>query len=208
MLKELLDYLKLPFIFYIIKSLIMTFILILIISTTYKKIYKNDDYKLKFNILISIFILITTMIMSIIKININTSLGLLGILSLIRFRVKLKDFRDVGFILWGIGAGITIGTEHYLIGFVYSLVISLYFIVTNKKFSKKDLTNLLIIRTNNLDKTKLENLLLKECETFNNIATEKKQTYTEYIYNIHCKKQFKLKEKLNSKFELDFFEFI
>lgn len=192
----------------IFKSLCITFILISIIFFTYKRVYRSDDYKIKFNICLSIIILVTTMIITLIKNNLNISLGLLGIISIIRFRVKLNDFRDVGFILWGIGSGIAIGTENYLIGFTYTIVIAIYFIFLNTRTYKVDLFQTLIIRSNGLDEKKLEEILGKYCVSYKKIAIEEKQNYLEYIYTIQSKKQVKLKEKIISKLNISFIKFI
>lgn len=192
----------------LIKSLVMTFILILIIFFTYKKTYQSDDYKSKFNILLSVLILITTMIMNVIRTNLNVSLGMLGILSIIRFRVKISDFRDVGFILWGIGAGVTIGTEHYLIGFTYTIIISIYLIIVNNKIYKKNTGKILIVRSNKIDEKKLDALLTKECNVFQKIKNTKNETYTEILYTIECDKIRNLEDKLTSKLDLDFIKFV
>ncbi|MGL5208403.1 DUF4956 domain-containing protein [Cetobacterium sp.] len=192
----------------ILESLCITFILISIIFFTYKIVYRSDDYKIKFNICLSIIILVTTMIITLIKNNLNISLGLLGIISIIRFRVKLNDFRDVGFILWGIGSGIAIGTGNYLIGFTYTIVIAIYFIFLNTRTYKVDLFQTLIIRSSCLDEKKLEEILSKYCVSYKKIAIEKKESYLEYIYTIQSKKQVKLKEKITSKLNISFIKFI
>lgn len=192
----------------ILESLCITFILISIIFFTYKIVYRSDDYKIKFNICLSIIILVTTMIITLIKNNLNISLGLLGIISIIRFRVKLNDFRDVGFILWGIGSGIAIGTGNYLIGFTYTIVIAIYFIFLNTRTYKVDLFQTLIIRSSCLDEKKLEEILSKYCVSYKKIAIEKKENYLEYIYTIQSKKQVKLKEKITSKLNISFIKFI
>lgn len=207
-IEKITRYLELASIHDLIQSLIMTFILIAIIFFTYKRVYRSDDYKAKFNLCLSVIILITTMIISVIKTNLNISLGLLGILSIVRFRVKLNDFRDVGFILWGIGAGIAIATDHYLIGFTYTVVISLYFIFMNDKLRKSSSVNTLIIRGTNLEEKKIEEVLKKNCSSYKKLALEEKENYTEIIYDIECKKQEKLKEKLTSKVDIKFIKFV
>lgn len=207
-IEKITRYLELASIHDLIQSLIMTFILIAIIFFTYKRVYRSDDYKAKFNLCLSVVILITTMIISVIKTNLNISLGLLGILSIVRFRVKLNDFRDVGFILWGIGAGIAIATDHYLIGFTYTVVISLYFIFMNDKLRKSSFVNTLIIRGTNLEEKKIEEVLKKNCSSYKKLALEEKENYTEIIYDIECKKQEKLKEKLTSKVDIKFIKFV
>lgn len=185
-----------------------TFLLIIIIFFTYKRVYKGDEYKFKFNVCLAVIVLITTMIITIIKNNLNTSLGLLGIISIIRFRIKLKDFRDVGFILWGIGAGVAIGTENYLIGFLYTFIISIFFIFLNEFREQKNKDFVMVIRGLKIDEEKLEKILKKNCISYQKISFEEKEGYFEYIYNIKTEKYKKLKEKLVEKIELDLIKFI
>lgn len=185
-----------------------TFILIVIIFFTYKRVYKGDEYKYKFNVCLSVIVLVTTMIITLIKNNLNTSLGLLGIISIIRFRIKLKDFRDVGFILWGVGAGVAIGTGNYLIGFVYTFVIAVFFIFLNEIRDHKKKDYILVVRASKIDEEKLEKILKKQCQSYKKISFEKKEACIECVYNVETEKYMKLREKLVEKLEIDFIKFI
>lgn len=193
---------------HLIYSIGTTFLLITIIFFTYKKVYKGDEYKFKFNVCLAVMVLITTMIITLIKNSLNTSLGLLGIISIIRFRIKLKDFRDVGFILWGIGAGVAIGTGNYLVGFVYTFVISVFFIFLNEFSEHKKKDYVLVVRALKINEEKLEKILKKECLSYKKISFEEKEGYVEYIYNVETEKYRKLREKLVEKIELDFIKLI
>lgn len=192
----------------LVQSILLTLFSVMIIFFTYKRVFKSDDYKAKFNLCLTIIIIVTTMIITTIKTNINISIGLVGILSVIRFRVKINDFRDVGFILWGIGSGVAIATNHYLICFTYSVVISLVFVLMNDKLIKKGSVSTLIIRSKKLDNKKLEALLEQSCSYAKNIAINHKENYTEYVYDIDCKKREKLKEKILNKFNIGFIKFV
>lgn len=198
---------KLPSFGQVIQSILLTFIAIIIISFTYKQVYKGDDYKIKFNIFLSVVVLITTMIITTIRFNLNISIGLMGILSVIRFRMKLKDFRDAGFILWGIGTGVAIATDHYYIAFGYIIMVSTFFIIMSKKLQNEHATTL-IVRSKNLNQAKFETQLDSLCSEFKNLIVENKGTYTEYIYNIKCKRLNKLKEKIVDKFDVDFIKLV
>lgn len=84
---------------------------------TYKLTYSGAAYSRKFNISLGMITLITTMIMSVISNNIALSLGMVGALSIIRFRTAVKDVRDAAFIFWVIAIGIGSGVSQYsLIG--------------------------------------------------------------------------------------------
>ena len=83
-------------------ALIVSFFIMFI----YKISYVGTAYSRKFNISIGTITIITAMIMSIISNNIALSLGMVGALSIIRFRTAVKDVRDATYIFWAIAAGI------------------------------------------------------------------------------------------------------
>ena len=137
-----------------------------------------------------------------------TSLGLLGIISIVRFRVKLKDYRDIGFLLWSITIGIAIGTENYLSGIIYSILISLILLVSNISLKNLKQKNILIIRDKKVKQEKLEKFLVKEGIAFKFVLKNQYDNYEEYIYQLETKKIKKIKEKIITNFEYEFIRFI
>lgn len=193
-----------------IQSIIVAIVLGSLLFFTYKQVFRDGGYKIKFNINLLITVFITTMLMTLIRNNVATSVGLLGVISVVRFRVKIKDYRDVSFILWAIGIGISIGTKSYFLGFLYSIVISIILIALNKHFINFENVSLIIIRGNKIKEAKLEEILQKNCTEFNLSSKEEKEHYTEYIYNVNVKKNdvIKLKEKILDGIEPYFVKFI
>lgn len=190
-------------------SIVIIVILSYIIFFTYKKIYSSDNYNSKFCVLLIILIVITTMIINLIERSLMTSLGLLGLISIVRFRVKLKDFREIGFLLWAIAMGVAIGTENYVIGISYSIMISLLFLYFNRKIQRYYIGNILVIRSENISTRKLEDYFLKEGINYILTSEKKEVEYKEYIYHIYSEKKVKkLLEKLNKEFQFDYVKFI
>lgn len=192
------------------QSILAVIPLAIILFYTYKIVYRQGGYKIKFNINLVVTIFVTTMIMTLIKNNVATSVGLLGVISVVRFRVKLKDHRDVAFILWAIGIGVAIGTASYFLGFLYSIVISLTLIILNRYLIKMEKISLLIIRGDKIKSDKSDLILEKYCKEFTLISKEKKENYKEYIYNITLKKKDinKLKDELLEGSQADFIKFL
>lgn len=193
-----------------VQSIVVAVILGSLLFCTYKQVFRNGGYKIKFNINLLITVFITTMLMTLIRNNVATSVGLLGVISVVRFRVKIKDYRDVSFILWAIGIGISIGTKSYFLGFLYSIVISITLIVLNRHFINFENISLMIIRGNKIKDEKLEEIIQKNCNEFKLSSKEEKEIYTEYIYNVNVKKKniVKLKENVLEGIEADFVKFI
>ena len=68
--------------------------------------------------------MITTLVMSVIGNNVALSLGMVGALSIVRFRTAIKDPRDTAYIFWCIGIGICCGVSEFLVatigtGFIF-----------------------------------------------------------------------------------------
>ena len=105
------------------------------VMLAYKVTYSETAYSRKFNISLGAITIITTMIMSVISNNIALSLGMVGALSIIRFRTAVKDVRDAAFIFWAIAAGIGCGVSQYLLIGVGSVFLLLFLLLTKNVVS-------------------------------------------------------------------------
>jgi len=105
-------------------SLSITFILGMIIFITYKNNYNSISYNHTFNVSLIIMALITSMIILTISSNIVLSLGMVGALSIVRFRSAIKDPMDIVYLFWSISLGITTGAGLYPVALIASLFIS------------------------------------------------------------------------------------
>ena len=74
--------------------------------------------------------MITAMIIRTISSNISLSLGMVGALSIVRFRTAVKEPVDTGFMFWGISAGIMAGAGLYIIAIIASLMVGILYFVT------------------------------------------------------------------------------
>lgn len=101
--------------------LLIGFIVSLIIFITYKHTYTGVLYNPRFNVSLIMITMVTTIVMCVIGSNISVSLGMVGALSIIRFRTAVKDPRDTAFIFWGVVSGLACGTQNYVIAVLGSL---------------------------------------------------------------------------------------
>lgn len=95
------------------------------ICAVYKVITRKDFYNKNFSLSLLIIALITAAIILTIQSNIVVSLGMVGALSIVRFRTAIKDPMDLAFLFWAISAGIICGAGFALIAVIVSLVITL-----------------------------------------------------------------------------------
>jgi hypothetical protein len=114
----------------------------------YYRSYTTLSYNKKFNISLVMITFAVTFMMLLVDDNIAVSFGMMGTLSIVRFRANVKDNRDIGFVLWALVNGLAVGTSNFVVGVIYSVIMSLYMTLTrNSKTSSKNY--LLIIRGTN-----------------------------------------------------------
>ena len=105
------------------------------IMFVYKITYSGPAYSRKFNVTLGAITITTTMIMAIISNNIALSLGMVGALSIIRFRTAVKDVRDAAFIFWAIAIGIGCGVSQYALVGVGCVFLFLFLLFTKQSVS-------------------------------------------------------------------------
>jgi uncharacterized membrane protein YhiD involved in acid resistance len=129
----------------ILLSLLVSLALGLFIYWVYKKTFMGVVYSHNFNITLVLMTLITSMIIMTISTNVVLSLGMVGALSIVRFRTAIKDPLDIVFMFWAISVGIASGAKIYSVSIIGSLFVGLViFILTRKKLAGN--TYLLVIR--------------------------------------------------------------
>ena len=114
------------------------------IMFVYKVTYAGASYNRKFNVSLGMITMITTSIMCVISNNVALSLGMVGALSIIRFRTAVKDVRDAAFIFWAISVGIGCGVSQYALVGVGSVFLLLFLLLTRQVLP--DNRKLLIVR--------------------------------------------------------------
>ena len=100
-----------------------------LIYISYKVSHSGPVYSERFNVSIVMLTLVTTLVMNVIGNNIALSLGMVGALSIVRFRTAIKDPRDTAYIFWGIAVGICCGVSDYLIAATGSALIFAFLIL-------------------------------------------------------------------------------
>lgn len=124
----------------------VTMVIAFFIMLTYRLTYSGTAYSKKFNVSLGMITIVTTLIMSVISNNIALSLGMVGALSIIRFRTPVKDARDATFIFWSIAVGVASGVSQYLLAAISSVVVFLFLLVMRQ--TRPDGKLLLIIKCN------------------------------------------------------------
>ena len=100
-----------------------------LISLVYKKTYRGVLYSPAFSLTLIMLTLVTAPVVMAIGSNVALSMGMVGALSIVRFRTAVKDPLDTAYMLWAITMGILLGAGQYLIALVVVVGISLIMLV-------------------------------------------------------------------------------
>ena len=104
-------------------ALVLAFALGMFIFLIYKKTFAGVMYSSSFGVTLVALTMITTLVILAVTSNVVLSLGMVGALSIVRFRSAIKDPLDIAFLFWAIGAGIVLAAGLIPLGVIGSLFI-------------------------------------------------------------------------------------
>ena len=155
----------------IVLNMVVALVLGLVIYLSYRFSHSGAVYSARFNVSLLMMTLITTMIMNVIGNNISLSLGMVGALSIVRFRTAIKDTRDTAYIFWCLAAIST--------GIIFLVMLVMGSIKANDRY-------LLIIHANQEDCAKeIENTIFQQYKGQAVLRVANRTTgQLEYIYEL------------------------
>lgn len=123
----------------ILLALVTTFLVTLFIFWVYRKTFNGVIYTREFNVSLVLTGLVVALVTLPISSNIALSLGMVGALSIIRFRTAIKDPKDIVFTFWAIAVGIICGAGLYMVAIVGAPIIGLFmFLLTRVPFRRSE----------------------------------------------------------------------
>ena len=129
----------------VIIALLMGLVVGCIVAFTYKKCYRGVLYSPNFSLTLVMLTLITTPVVMCIKSDISLSMGMVGALSIVRFRTSVKEPMDTTYMFWALTMGILLGAELYVVAVAVALGIAvILFLLTFIKFQNPN-TYLLVV---------------------------------------------------------------
>lgn len=135
----------------------LAFALGLFIFLVYKKTFKGVMYSINFGASLMAMTMITTFIILAITSNVVLSLGMVGALSIVRFRSAVKEPIDIAFLFWSISAGIVLGAGLIPLAILGSLFIGIVLLVfVNKKTTDTPYILLVNMNGDNPEKNVME----------------------------------------------------
>ena len=119
-------------------ALVLSFFLGLFIFFVYKKTYSGVMFSQAFGGSLIAMTMITTMVILAVTSNVVLSLGMVGALSIVRFRTAIKEPMDIAFLFWAIAGGIVLAAGMIPLAIFGSVIIGLIMIVfCNRKSAQK-----------------------------------------------------------------------
>lgn len=140
-------------------SLVFATLMSLYIFFVYRTIAKESFYSKSFNMTLPVITVLTATIVIAMQANLVVSLGMVGALSIVRFRTALKDPMDLAFTFWAITTGIVSGTEIYGLAILSSIIVTIGLFVLDH-VNLKEAPRLLVVNgTNEAFEPKLNAIL-------------------------------------------------
>ncbi|MGT2802607.1 DUF4956 domain-containing protein [Streptococcus henryi] len=113
----------------ILLSMIISIILGAVIYLIYRQFFSGVVYSRSFAVTLVGMTILTCMVTLAISTNIVISLGMVGALSIVRYRTAIKDPMDLLYIFWAITTGITVGAGMYLLSMISAIIMIVLFYI-------------------------------------------------------------------------------
>ncbi|MCR4990775.1 MAG: DUF4956 domain-containing protein [Lachnospiraceae bacterium] len=175
----------------------VTFLIGIYIYVIYKLVNRTAMYDRSYHVAMSVICVITAGIILAMQSSIVISLGMVGALSIVRFRTAVKDTMDLLFLFWSIGEGIICGAGLFELAVIVALMVTAgIFILEFLPFNKKPY--LLIVNSEDADSEKeILEAVKNHCNSFKVKSRNLKKTGLDMILEVSTSKESDLLKNLN-----------
>lgn len=189
----------------IIVALAVALCMGLYIFVVYALTNRNNLYNVNFNISLVALTLITAGVILTIQSSVVVSLGMVGALSIVRFRTAVKDPMDLVYLFWSIGVGIMCGAMQLEIAMIVSVIVTIA-IIGIQILPKASESKVLIIRSGRPELAQDYLAAVKKCTASSKVKAHNiRNTGMEIIVECRTKKGVELVQTLR---EMDGVEFV
>lgn len=142
-------------------AMVLAFGLGLFIYLIYKKTYQGVMYSSSFGLTLVALTMITTLVILAVTSNVVLSLGMVGALSIVRFRTAIKEPLDIAFLFWAIAAGIVLAAGMIPLAVFGSIVIGLILLFFANRRESSD-PYITVLRCSSSESEKAASAFLQE----------------------------------------------
>ena len=143
----------------ILVALALSFLLSLFIVFVYRITYAGVNFSSSFSACLVMLSMVTTLVILVISSNVVLSLGMVGALSIVRFRTAVKEATDTAFLFWAIATGIICGAGYVTISILATLLLGLLFVAMHVMGKKQKFGSYMIVARYDAD-SEVENKLM------------------------------------------------
>lgn len=194
----------------LILNLIVGFFISIIIKFHYKKFSSTLNNREDFTNVFPFILLTTVLVISIVKSSLALSLGLVGALSIVRFRTPIKEPEEISYIFLSIAIGLATGAYQFKAATIGLLLVITFIYLYDYLEKKKSLSNYIRLSISGIkrsDTNKVIDILSENCEkvVFNSMSISSKKSNEETLISLsivpdNFKKINKLTEQLYDSF--------
>ena len=167
-------------------NILVSGILGFLIFISYMISHRGTIYSKKFNVSLVVLTVLTSMVMTVIGNNVALSLGMVGALSIVRFRTAIKDSRDTVYIFWTIIVGICCGVGDFIVAGIGGAFVFILFLILGA--IKNNNRMLVIIRGNRTKEAQIQAVMYKFFGAKAVLRVKNSTTESiEFIYEITAK---------------------
>ena len=179
----------------LITALISSYIFI-----TYRLVNKKSFYNKSFNASLPALAIITAAIILTIQSNIVVSLGMVGALSIVRFRTAIKDPMDLVFLFWSISVGIMCGASCFSVAIITSIVVTIGILIAEWLPIAKAPQILLINSGSHKNEKEIMKMVKEHCSLYKVKARNLTKDHLDMAIEVRVKEEGEL---VNSLIELE-----
>lgn len=147
-------------------AMILSFAVGLFIMQVYKKTFKGVMYSSTFEMSLLALTLITTLIILGVTSNVVLSLGMVGALSIVRFRSAIKEPMDIAFLFWSISEGIVLGAGLIPLAILGAVFIGIVMVLFANKKTTDNPYILVVNCKNDISENSVLNILSKNVNKY------------------------------------------
>lgn len=145
----------------VLLALGLSFVIGLFIFAIYKKTYQGVMYSDSFGVSLIAMSMITSLVIIAVTSNVVLSLGMVGALSIVRFRTAIKEPMDIAFLFWSIAVGIVLGAGLLPLAIIGSVIIGAVIVIfSSRKIG--DTPYILVVSCDNQDAENLSNKVISD----------------------------------------------
>ena len=181
----------------VVVSIVLAAIIGFVIAFIYKRNYRGVMYSANFSLTLIMMTVVTTPVVLCIRNSIALSMGMVGALSIVRFRTAVKDPLDTAYMFWALTMGILLGAGQFLLTGVSVVLIALIMTILVNVQGKGINSYLLVVRMAVESERAVNGIV-------NNLKVQKLKSKTvtssgiEATYEVRCDKPDTLLAKLRS----------